>query len=211
MSHGGRIVSSVLLPAACPACGARGSAPCRACAREVRPAPSLPPPAGVDGCAALFAYEGVGRELVARLKYRNARSVVPFLVREMTRLAGSEPFDVVTWVPTTPARRRRRGFDQAELLARALARRLRTPCRGLLSRRPGPSQTGRSLAERRHGPVLSARPGVPTRVLLVDDVVTSGATASAAASALRVSGAREVRMVVAARTPVPSAVLGGRA
>jgi predicted amidophosphoribosyltransferase len=177
----------------------------------VRPAPSLPPPAGVDGCAAVLAYEGVGRELVARLKYRNARSVVPFLVREMAALVGPEPFDVVTWVPTTPARRRRRGFDQAEVLARAVARRLRTPCRGLLSRRPGPSQTGRSLAERRHGPVFAARPGVPARVLLVDDVVTSGATASAAARSVRGSGARQVHVVVAARTPTPSAALGGRA
>src|SRR5438270_11848713 len=117
MSHRGRSVSRVLLPTACPVCGARGPAPCQPCAREVRAAPGLPAPAGVDGCAAVLAYEGVGRELVARLKYRNARSVVPFLVQGMTALAGPEPFDVVTWVPTTPARRRQRGFDQAELLA----------------------------------------------------------------------------------------------
>lgn len=208
MSQGTFTFGLVLLPTACPSCGARGPAPCPTCAREVRPAPRLAPPAGLDGCAPLLAYEGVGRELVARLKYRNARSVLPFLARGMAALAGSEPFDVVTWVPTAPARRRRRGFDQAEVLARAVASGLRSPCRGLLTRRPGPPQTGRSLAERRHGPVFSARPGVPARVLLVDDVVTSGATASAAARALRAGGAREVRMVVAARTPAPWAAAG---
>src|SRR5438270_11983334 len=115
MSHRGRSVSPVLLPTACPACGARGPAPCQPCAREVRAAPLFPPPADVDGCAAVLAYEGVGRELVARLKYRNARSVLPFLGRAMTALAASEPAGVVTWVPPLPWRRRRRGFGPAEV------------------------------------------------------------------------------------------------
>ncbi len=167
----------------------------------------MPPPVGVDSCLALLAYEGVGRELVARLKYRNARSSIPFLARGVAALADVlGPFDVVTWAPTTAARRRERGFDQAELLARAVARRLTRGrnsvlCRQLLLRPPGQAQTGQPLQTRKSGPVFRAARPCPPRVLLVDDVVTSGATVTAAARALRAAGAREVHVVAAARTP----------
>ncbi|MEN3315829.1 MAG: hypothetical protein V7605_2063 [Acidimicrobiaceae bacterium] len=196
----------MLLPTSCPACGALGPAPCARCRRGLRPAPALDPPAGVDRCRAPFAYEGVGRELVARLKYRNARAAVPFLAAEMAALVDATTVDVVTWAPTTSPRRRHRGFDQAELLARAVARRLGRPCRRALRRRPGtPAQTGRTLAQRRSGPAFHPRRSVGPRVLLVDDVVTSGATVSAAAAALRRAGAATVQVVAAARTPRRSA------
>jgi predicted amidophosphoribosyltransferase len=110
--------------------------------------------------------------------------------------------DVVTWAPTTPVRLRGRGFDQARLLARAVARRRGLPCRPLLRRWAGPAQTGRDAAARRAGPLFSASgPVRGRRVLLVDDVVTTGATVSAAARALREAGAIEVHVVAAARTP----------
>jgi predicted amidophosphoribosyltransferase len=159
----------------------------------------------------VLAYEGVGRELVARLKYRNARSAVPYLSAGMAALAQGRTLDVVTWVPTTAARRRSRGFDQAQLLAAAVARRLRLRCRPLLRRAAGPAQTGRTLAERRRGPAFRPHPRarVPARVLLVDDVVTSGATLAAAARALRAAGAVEVHAVVAARTPARRAPTAG--
>lgn len=168
-------------------------------------APALPPPSGVDRCRAVVAYDGAGRELIARLKYRNARSALPWLAQAMAaavRVGTQTPaFEIVTWVPTTSARRRQRGFDQAELLARAVGRRLRLPCVGLLRRGDGPPQTGRSLEVRRLGPVLTARRAVPNRVLVVDDVVTSGSTVAAAARALRGAGASCVHVVAAARTP----------
>jgi len=182
-------------------CGALGPAPCPACRADLRRAPALPPPAPVDSCLALLAYDGAGRELVARLKYRNARSSLPFLADGLARLV-TRPVDVVTWAPTTSARRRQRGFDQAELLARAVARRLGVPCRRLLLRRPGPAQTGQPLDARRTGPAFRPARPAPPAVLLVDDVVTSGATVAAATRALRAAGAREVHVVAAARTPV---------
>ncbi len=143
---------------------------------------------------------------MARLKYRNARSALRWIAArqaEQVRRA-RVPVDAVTWIPTTAQRRRARGFDQAELLARGVARHLRRPCRRLLDRAPGPAQTGRSAAERRAGPRLRvvARADVPDHVLVVDDVVTTGASATAAADALRRGGAAFVMVSAVARTPL---------
>ncbi|MCU1451511.1 MAG: hypothetical protein JWP02_3681, partial [Acidimicrobiales bacterium] len=101
---------------------------------------------------AALSYTGVGREVVARLKYRNARTVLPALVSAVAALVDPGSVDVVTWAPTSAVRRRERGFDQAGLLARGVARRLRRPCRALLVRHPGPAQTGRPGRDRREGP-----------------------------------------------------------
>lgn len=143
----------------------------------------------------------MGRELVARLKYRANRAALGAVAAAMAALVDPQHVDVVTWVPTSPARRRSRGFDHAELLARAVARAIGRPCRPMLRRRPGPPQTGKSLAERRRGPSFEARGRPLPRVLVVDDVVTSGATLTAAAAALRAAGIQEVSALVAARTP----------
>lgn len=148
-------------------------------------------------------YSGTGRELVARLKYRNARSAVAWLAAGMAELVDADEIDVVTWVPTTPSRRRQRGFDQGRVLATAVAHRLHRPCRSLLRRREGPPQTGRSRLQRLHGPDLVVRTwrSPPPRVLLVDDVVTTGATMAAAAQVLSRAGTAAVHAVSAAHRP----------
>ncbi|HUP68680.1 MAG TPA: phosphoribosyltransferase family protein [Acidimicrobiales bacterium] len=193
----------MLLPTSCPVCGALGAAPCPSCRAWVRPPPQPAVPPGLDSLAVLLEYSGTGRELVARLKYRNARSAVAWLAAGMAELVDADEIDVVTWVPTTPSRRRQRGFDQGRVLATAVARRLHRPCQSLLRRREGPPQTGRSRLQRLHGPdlvVRSWRPP-PSRVLLVDDVVTTGATMAAAAQVLSRAGAAAVHAVSAAHRP----------
>ena len=202
----------MLLATRCPACGTPGPAPCDRCASELRRAPSLAVPPGLDALYALLAYEGVGRELVARLKYRNARAVVARLATSMAALVGGvvTAFDAVTWAPTSVERRRERGFDQAELLARRIGRELGLPAPALLRRAHGPPQTGRHAAERHLGPSFTCtRPSgasplgaTPARVLLVDDVVTTGATLTSAARALRQAGVTTVVGLAAARTPL---------
>jgi predicted amidophosphoribosyltransferase len=154
----------------------------------------------------VFVYEGAARELVARIKYRKARSAIGWLARAMGALVVGVEVEIVTWVPTTRAHRGARGFDHAELLARRVGRQLRVPTRRLLDRTTSAPQTGRTLAERWQGPSFRPAAGLrsrppPRAVLVVDDIVTTGASLAAAAQALRAAGATTVLGVVAARTP----------
>lgn len=189
----------MLLASSCAGCGRAGPSPCAHCARQLVASRAVPVPPSLDGCRALLAYEGPARELVAQLKYRNTRTPLRWLARGMAALVRADEFDLVTWAPTTPERRRQRGFDQAELLARRTARELGLPCRSLLARAPGPAQTGRSLADRSRGPSFRPRHQLQgLRVVLVDDVVTTGATFGAAGRALRAAGAGSVVGLAAA-------------
>lgn len=200
-------VTALLFPTRCPVCGRAGSSPCAGCISTMTRATPLPSPPGLDRCAALLSYDGAARELVARLKYRNARTSLRWLALAMAGLVDGDAVDVVTFVPTTPTRRRARGFDQAELLARAVGRSLRVPMRPLLWRRHGAAQTGADAAARRAARIdVAARTPIEGAVLLVDDVVTTGTTISAAARALRAAGASRVIGLVAARTPPPGAL-----
>ncbi len=199
-----KLVAGVF-PLLCPGCGLPADPVCDACAVGLRPAMPAPPPAGIDAWHAPFSYEGVARELVARVKYRGAHAVTTWLAEAMVSVLAPPVPSVVAWVPTTAERRRDRGFDHAQLLARQVARRISRPTSRLLARGTGPAQTGLPAAARRHGPTISVRGASPITVLLVDDVATTGASLTAAAVALRDAGACRVVALTAARTPPPGA------
>src|SRR5690348_4128332 len=128
----------LLFPPLCAGCGRNGAVVCDACASTLVAAPSMRAPAFVDDWVALFAYDGVARELAARVKYRNARAVLPWFASELAhaveRRWRATRIDAVTYAPTTNARRRARGFDHSQLLARRVARELQLPARALLRR-----------------------------------------------------------------------------
>lgn len=192
----------MLIPLRCVVCGSDGVLLCEACRRRLVPAPPLPSLPGIDGARALFVYDDVGAGVVGALKFANAHRLVRRLGAELAALAPSCP-DVVTWAPATPANRRRRGYDQGELLARQVAARLGVPVRGLLRRGRDVPQTERERAGRSAGPRLGCRRTVPGHVLVVDDVLTTGATVVAAARVLRYHGATGVEVLAVAWTPPP--------
>jgi len=189
---------SILFPTRCAACGSPGPALCHRCRFSLASSGRLRNPEGV---AAAFPFDGVARQLIVALKFRHRRSAADVLAEQMVRRLQLPPVDVVTWAPTSSRRVRRRGYDQAEVIARSVARRLGVPCSRLLYRAHGSPQTGKTRAERLTGAVFRARrPRQGLRVLLVDDVVTTGATLRSAADALLAAGVAHVEVAAAAST-----------
>ncbi len=170
----------------------------------MRAAPRALPPPGIDWWVAPFAYVGVARELIARVKYRKARTSIRWMGEAITKVLPDHPIDVITWAPASTPRRRANGLDHGELLARAVGHATGIPVRRLLARDAGAPQTGAPRRDRAAGPGL--RPAARSdglRVLVVDDVTTTGATLATAARVLRSAGASGVAAATAARTPRP--------
>ncbi len=165
----------------------------------MHPPPSLVVPLGLDSCRALMAYDDEARVLITALKNRGHRGLITEMANRLALLVPPGGSFTVTWAPTGAARRRQRGFDQAELLARAVARRRSLRCQPLLRRLPGPPQAGQSRSDRRRNPGFRATGSIPSCVLLIDDVATTGATLVAAARVLRAAGCGEVHGLVVAR------------
>jgi ComF family protein len=235
----------LLFPPRCAVCGRRGAPLCTACLATVRvldaqrcarcDAPLPPTEEALAGrCAACQAEPPgalAGLRVAARYEDTLRLAIIEFKFHRIRRLA--EPLgdllaevsfpllpmvDLIAPVPLHPTRRRERGFNQAELLARRCGRRLGRPMRvDLLARlRATPSQVRLTTAERHANmrDAFAARPGAAAivagrRVLLVDDVCTSGATLKAAASALREAGAAAVWGAAVARPALSDLALLG--
>ena len=146
------------------------------------------------------SYEGRARELVAALKFGGRVGLADLAGALVADELRGPVAPLVVPVPAAPLRRRRRGFDAAELIARSLARRLGLRVWTGLRRRAGRRQVGRPRSVRLADPPRVLVPAsVPERALLVDDVLTTGATLAACAAALRRAGCSELGAAVFTR------------
>jgi len=161
---------------------------------------------------ALGSYEGLLRQLIMRMKTQReeliARSLVELAWQALRPALTELHVDVVTAVPMHPWRRWRRGVNSPRTIAEQLAEMLAVPAAGgmLRLRRNVPAQVGLSRPARFRNVAgeMSVRASYPlagAHVLLVDDILTTGATCSEAARVLHRAGAEEVSVFVLARTP----------
>ncbi|TMK46570.1 MAG: ComF family protein [Actinobacteria bacterium] len=221
----GRLLD-VLFPNRCAGCGSGPWPFCAGCVAQLvalsppwcercgvpwsgaRPRCPECPPAEIDLARAPFLFHGPARHAVHRLKFAGWRPVAAALGGAMVAVwpPSAEP-DAVTWVPLSRRRLSERGFDQARALAEAVSAASSVGTVPLLERTLDlPPQARRRGEERRAAMAGAFRPvgPCPARVILVDDVLTTGATAGACARALREAGARHVTVLTAARAvPAP--------
>lgn len=217
----------VVLPPRCVGCGRRGFEVCPQCLSALRPlGPALCPRCSVPSlggrvcvrCArqepilratlARYPFEGVVRAAILALKYRSRTRLVPFLATALATALEARPLsvDVLVPVPLGPRRLRTRGFNQSELLANGLGVVAGLPIatEALIRRRETAQQTALPARRRRQNvanafTVVDAEAIAGKRLLLVDDVCTTGATLEACASALQAGGGSGVWAVVVAR------------
>jgi len=164
----------------------------------------------LDSFTAVWYYEGYVRRSLLRYKFHGARhyaSAYGRLLAMCILREHPEGFDLVTWVPVSFLRRLRRGYDQVELLAKAVSAELGIPCECLLKKvRHNPPQSGIGSHPERRANVLGAyRCTDPEmtknkRILLLDDILTTGATAGECARVLLTAGGSEVHCAVVAAT-----------
>jgi competence protein ComFC len=197
-----RYVLGLLFPPRCVACHCAGAALCEACIASFGPASSFA--CGWFPCRALGSYSGELRTAILRMK-GGRRDVAEHLGIALAHLLAGR-FDrraVLVPIPTTARRRRARGFDQSRLLVSAAARRLHARVLDALEQTAGDAQHGRSRAQRLAASgrfqLRSASLLQGARVVLVDDVATTGATLRDAAETLERAGAHVLGAAVVAR------------
>lgn len=217
----------ILFPQYCVGCGKEGSFICASCLQSlphleppICPRCGLPQRDGelcanchdwqadIDGIRSPFRFDGVIRSAIHQLKYRNLRAIAPSLARLMGKYLATDMInaDLVVPIPLHHRRLRERGYNQSVLLARALAKLIDKPLDETSLVREKyvlPQARTNSVEERRanvHDVFVCRGDNIKgKRILLVDDVATSGATMNSGASVLKSAGAVAVWGLALAR------------
>ena len=160
-------------------------------------------------CDSLYEYTGDVAASLKRYKFGGMRQYATVYGRQlaMLLLRGGADFDVLTWAPISAKRRHQRGYDQTRLLAEAVAKELGVSCvQTLKKKRDNPAQSSQKNAEARRANVLNVYCAVEPerfagrRILLIDDIITTGATLSECSRVLLTAGAESVRCATIAAT-----------
>ncbi len=210
-------IIALIAPHACLGCGLDGTLLCKDCAHglsttvsrcyrcrrvteEYRTCHSCRSSSKLFRVWSATPYEGLAKTVIYKLKYERARAAAQDIARKM---AASLPDGhwIVCHVPTSTTRIRQRGYDQAQLIAKEVAKQTGTPYASLLTRLGQQHQVGQKRAARRQqmNGAFMARHFEHIRgshILLIDDVITTGATLEAAAAVLKAAGARRVSAAV---------------
>lgn len=194
---------AMVAPHECLVCTREQGLLCMACAAAYRPpTPSIEPPRGVEGLWVWSEYTGVTKLLLKRYKFDHAwaahKVIASLVVQALPRLPAQT---IVVSVPTASSRQRQRGYDHAALLARSVAARRGLMYAALLARTGQSRQVGATRRQRQQqlaGVFNVPRPWlcVGRSILLIDDVMTTGASLEAAATTLLQAGAIEVNALV---------------
>ena len=203
----------LLFPPKCPFCGKLikpHTLLCQECQREL---PWLTGPACkkpvelTKGCVVVFRYQDKVRDAIHGYKFRGCSGRAGCFGTLIAQQIGDQAleFDLITWPPLSKKRLRQRGYDQAELLARRVGEVLDAPVVSALTKSHRPAQSGLEDPSRRRANLLGAYT-VPDlakiagkRILLIDDVVTTGSTLSECAKMLELAGAESVVCAALAR------------
>ena len=218
-------VLTTVLPAQCVGCGVSGTYLCDDCIAtapwleeplcEMCAAPGAASPCSrcrlrplaLDGTVAVFAMDGVIRKAVHQLKYRNLRALAPILGARMAEALTQRgvAIDALVPIPLHPRQQRKRGYNQAALLAKEVGRRLELPMEEAYLRRhrwSGPQVTAADYDSRWANVAYAFQCDADVQgktLLLVDDVMTTGSTMHSAASTLKAAGASSVWALALAR------------
>jgi ComF family protein len=201
-------ILSILFPDRCAGCARLGALLCQRCHGALTPYPRDPErlPNSLDGVRVAFVFASPLREVVHQFKYRRVRRLAQPLGQLMAAHLTARPLaiDAVLPVPLHPQRLAERGFNQAEALAQEVARALGRPLACGLERTRMTGQQAHLDARQRAENVRDAfhwrAAPPPRRLLIVDDVLTTGATIGACAEALRAAGAESVYGLALARS-----------
>jgi ComF family protein len=211
-------IFNAIAPHACVGCAREGSLLCSGCTLK---ASAVPPRcyrckrwnedfATCQRCRRLtplrhvwaaLPYEKLAKEVLHKVKFERARAGTRTVAEVLAGICPPDRDFVITYIPTANSRVRERGYDQSALIARALARRVKQPCLPLIARVGDHRQVGQQREIRKEQMKDAFRPLKTINlqnkhVLLVDDVLTTGATCEAAARVLKQAGARHVSAIV---------------
>lgn len=214
-------IINLIAPHSCLSCGVEGTLLCAVCTTTLEPAvarcyrclrPSAlgqtceecRPSASLSAVYSFAVYNNVAKDILHKLKFERSRAAIKPIAASIMSGCQLSGDSIASYVPTATTRVRMRGYDQAHLIARSCAVQARLPVLPLLRRTANTRQVGSSATERRQQQytafrIINERSIKNSKILLFDDVITTGTTLEACARLLREAGAARVEAITFAQ------------